>query len=325
MLIDKIDRLSPTILTKSGVEYLQENMDSDTTLLGVYFEEGMAEKFIEGQKDEIKKSAIIEATNIYNYLETNGLPSGDLSIKHVPFHKMWIEWKGVHGAHVVAMTKDQYIKTTDKLIELNLPKMDDPRVKNIIELIANTDRELLFISISCYIKTGSSFDIIGNSSFFMDINTGEVNYVSKDDVIVSAIGILICSQIEGSTPYQWIRNYETVVASTIKFMNCKNVLIKTNNPPIKLQKNRQRKNKKPLYSYKTIEIRPIRVLKAMSDQKSDIGYSLHICRGHFKDYTKGKGLFGRIHGSFWWEEQVRGDIKYGISEHDYKINTEASV
>jgi len=43
------------------------------------------------------------------------------------------------------------------------------------------------------------------------------------------------------------------------------------------------------------------------DHKERLKQSLHLCRGHIKDYTgESSGLFGRIKGSFWWSDQVRG-------------------
>jgi hypothetical protein len=34
--------------------------------------------------------------------------------------------------------------------------------------------------------------------------------------------------------------------------------------------------------------------------------AVHIRRGHFKAYTRGRGLFGRYHGVFWWDEKTVG-------------------
>ncbi len=32
--------------------------------------------------------------------------------------------------------------------------------------------------------------------------------------------------------------------------------------------------------------------------------ALHIMRGHFKDYREGRGLFGKVHGMWWWDFRV---------------------
>jgi hypothetical protein len=33
---------------------------------------------------------------------------------------------------------------------------------------------------------------------------------------------------------------------------------------------------------------------------------MHICRGHFKDYREGRGLFGKYHQLVWHPSLVRG-------------------
>ena len=36
---------------------------------------------------------------------------------------------------------------------------------------------------------------------------------------------------------------------------------------------------------------------------------MHICRGHFRDYREGKGLFGKYHKLVWTPATVRGTKK----------------
>ena len=47
--------------------------------------------------------------------------------------------------------------------------------------------------------------------------------------------------------------------------------------------------------------------------------ALHVRRGHFGDYTKGRGLFGRINGVFWFSDTTIGNQKNGIIKKDYKL------
>ena len=54
-------------------------------------------------------------------------------------------------------------------------------------------------------------------------------------------------------------------------------------------------------------------------EQHDVKKALHICRGHFKDFREGRGLFGRTKGLFWWDAQVRGTIDAGISDHEYNV------
>ena len=109
--------------------------------------------------------------------------------------------------------------------------------------------------------------------------------------------------------------------ASISFMHCKNVVIQSNEPPTALQKARIRRHKLPFVAYKTLEIKPmVKILREEGESETKgMKNALHICRGHFKDFTKGKGLFGRNKGLYWWESQVRGDIETGVVAKDYKV------
>ena len=47
--------------------------------------------------------------------------------------------------------------------------------------------------------------------------------------------------------------------------------------------------------------------------------ALHICRGHFKDYRDGKGLFGKHKGLYWWDSTVKGNANNGEIKKDYAL------
>ena len=46
---------------------------------------------------------------------------------------------------------------------------------------------------------------------------------------------------------------------------------------------------------------------------------MHICRGHFKDFREGTGLFGKLKGMYWWNQQLRGAPEFGVCDKDYQI------
>jgi hypothetical protein len=54
--------------------------------------------------------------------------------------------------------------------------------------------------------------------------------------------------------------------------------------------------------------------------KTGLTKAIHICRGHFKDFSKGSGLFGKFKGMYWWESQVRGNFAAGVALKDYEID-----
>jgi len=108
---------------------------------------------------------------------------------------------------------------------------------------------------------------------------------------------------------------------TISFMHCKNVYMERQRPPAALSKKHERRHGKPLCTWRTLTIEPMKKILRTEGKSESVGLprSLHICHGHFKDYTKGKGLFGKHHGNYWWPWRVQGDPETGVSGKDYKV------
>lgn len=107
----------------------------------------------------------------------------------------------------------------------------------------------------------------------------------------------------------------------IGLMHAKNTsLVDTEQPP-KLSKKFEKKNRRPLTSYKTIHVKPMSQVKVAADIEGDksISARLHIARGHFKDYRQGGGLFGRYRDIFWWDSQIRGNPERGEIHSSYSV------
>lgn len=102
----------------------------------------------------------------------------------------------------------------------------------------------------------------------------------------------------------------------ISFTHCKNVeLIQQGNPTPG-----RRNRRAPGIKFYTLDILPMRqVLKHEGQsEKTGLRNALHICRGHFKDYTQ-NGLFGRYKGVYWWDEQARGALDRGAVLKEYNV------
>jgi hypothetical protein len=114
---------------------------------------------------------------------------------------------------------------------------------------------------------------------------------------------------------------------TLSFLNCRNVEIIEHDPLTtrQLRKQSEKRREKTGYGlikFRTLEIELIkRVLNEEGDmQNQGLGVALHRCRGHFKDYRDGKGLYGKHKNVYWWDDQMRGDPGYGTVIKDYKIS-----
>jgi hypothetical protein len=104
--------------------------------------------------------------------------------------------------------------------------------------------------------------------------------------------------------------------------NCKNVTTSLVDPPEKLSRAHRRRHGMPLSRYYTLNIEPMKkVLREEGKVESHgLKHALSVCRGHFANYTAGKGLFGKYHGQFWIPQHVRGSANQGVVTKDYAVN-----
>lgn len=98
----------------------------------------------------------------------------------------------------------------------------------------------------------------------------------------------------------FIQHQVGAMAAMFALMNCKNVVRETVSPDRKLQRARQKSGKIPLYHFSTLKTKPI------GRNGGDGTRAIHWVRGHFKEYTPEKPLFGKIAGLFWWEPHLVG-------------------
>ncbi len=96
------------------------------------------------------------------------------------------------------------------------------------------------------------------------------------------------------------------VLMTMALMHCKNVVLEEVDPSAKSDGGRRRRNRheQPAVKYQVIKIRPMTRHTGTGEWEGGGAPSMHIRRGHFKDYRHGAGLFGRLNGLYWWESAV---------------------
>lgn len=105
----------------------------------------------------------------------------------------------------------------------------------------------------------------------------------------------------------------------LSLMHCKNVTVESHEPP-RLSRILEKKGVKPQVRYHTLAIEPMKQVLRREGQSEKTGLkrALHICRGHFKDYSK-HGLFGKYKGMYWWESHARGSTDEGTVIKDYAV------
>lgn len=132
--------------------------------------------------------------------------------------------------------------------------------------------------------------------------------------------ILFTGEDENVKKHNVMPSYQTLsmVNLCLMLLNCKNIGAETIPAPVKLNNKRKKKGKFPIYSYKTLVIKPT-TKQQKSIPKHLWNNRIHLARGHFKTYTDENPLFGKITGRFWWQPHVRGRNHEGIVVKDYKL------
>jgi hypothetical protein len=145
----------------------------------------------------------------------------------------------------------------------------------------------------------------------------------KEDALLNK-----ATQLEGIDMQEMVQDafgsHGSCALAALQFMNCKNVEVVDNLPTRQQRRSAERENKRPPVTYKTLIIHPTwKKKRNVSSSSTGVEMSLHICRGHFKDYREGDGL-GRAHvkGMWWWSPQVRGSAERGRVVKDYEVETE---
>jgi hypothetical protein len=94
----------------------------------------------------------------------------------------------------------------------------------------------------------------------------------------------------------------------VSFLHCKNVEIVENEVPKPLAKKFHARTGRWPVKYKTLIIEPLKQILRHEGKSDSVGVAkaMHICRGHFKDYREGRGLFGKYHQLVWQPSIVRG-------------------
>ena len=109
----------------------------------------------------------------------------------------------------------------------------------------------------------------------------------------------------------------------LSFLNTRGTTITENRPPYWDSKKHEAKKGRPLVTWHTLDIKPMQEVLRREGKADETGIrkALHLCRGHFRDYREGNGLFGYIKGLFWFDAHARGAKEEGIVLKDYNVKS----
>ena len=108
---------------------------------------------------------------------------------------------------------------------------------------------------------------------------------------------------------------------SMSFMHCKNVTLVKNDVPKPLAKKYRQKHGVQPTRYQTLIIEPLKNILRTEGRSGEVGLAkaIHICRGHFRDYRQGAGLFGKYHVQVWTPQIVRGTKGTSAPPREIKI------
>jgi hypothetical protein len=94
----------------------------------------------------------------------------------------------------------------------------------------------------------------------------------------------------------------------VSFLHCKNVKVVDQETPAPLAKKYHARTGIWPTAFHTLEIEPLKqILKTQGNATANgLAKAMHICRGHFKDYREGRGLFGKYKQLVWQPSVIRG-------------------
>lgn len=102
----------------------------------------------------------------------------------------------------------------------------------------------------------------------------------------------------------FVQHQVGALAALFALMSCKNVVREVVACDQKLQRARKKAGKLPLCSYSTLKMKPIG--GSGTGLQAGKARAIHWIRGHFKEYTPERPLFGKVAGLFWWEPHLAG-------------------
>jgi hypothetical protein len=113
--------------------------------------------------------------------------------------------------------------------------------------------------------------------------------------------------------------------SVVSFMHCRNVSLEEHEPRHNFKKQCAHRfgGKRDDYKFHTIKLdgRPMPRRDSVRRPGDPLGMTAsHVCRGHYKNFSPERPLFGRFSGQIWWNPQNRGKETNGTVAKKYLVS-----
>lgn len=236
-----------------------------------------------------------------------------------PFEEFFIEWKvpaAKSGEKVVEFVGIHLREIVNPLMVELKKRPEDEEWRKQLE---GTEFAVL---VELYAKFECEKHVVGPiTGWLLTLDReGVLNYPPHPVILgVKGLEIVDHQTLRDFLPYMNSLLVPGLYALT--FMHCKNVQSEVAFQTDKLRKAYKKRHNKDLVTYRVLSIEPMKKILRTEGRGQDLGFrrAMHICRGHFKNYQLGKGLFGKYKGLFFWDQQVRGCKEEGMVQKDYNI------
>lgn len=168
--------------------------------------------------------------------------------------------------------------------------------------------------------------VFANGSFDYKLSSWCESQVAKN--IFHTEDALDAAPVQGRELERMFLSSMVPVFMVAAFMTCANVERVLEERPRALAWTRRERRRDPTVRFHVLKIKSmIEVLRGEGDiEREGLPRALHICRGHFKSYEEGNGLFGRedLRRRFWFSMHARGKSSAGIVAKDYDVDPRES-
>lgn len=106
----------------------------------------------------------------------------------------------------------------------------------------------------------------------------------------------------------FLRHQVGSLAALFALMNCANIVKEENVSAKKQQRARLKARKLPLYRYHLLALKPPQQSATRKEEPAGQTTAIHWVRGHFKEFTPERPLFGKVTGLFWWQPHLAGQV-----------------
>jgi len=293
--------------------------------------------------NRLREAFVVDVQNVADYFYQNPKnywQYSDFPNIAPPFDLMWSEWlipqwmnheghveqcsNGMRGRYGVLMQSHEFANDVERRVFFDYPKKLNANLTAGMNIETDSDvvaRSKWGCVLFTFIRLGKCDPMFLSRFIWAVSDDGEILKIGEGYCYTDCISTMVQGRDQIDKFMSSVNDLIFIPLLSLSFLHCKNVVVKKCSVARdKVQRSRIKDGKLPFFNFHTIVIEPVKkIIRDVGGQ--DVGISprsLHICRGHFKDFSV-HGLFGKYKGRYWWPMHKRGDADIGVTDKDYLI------